>query len=329
MESGLSVREQTLVGAIMAMASGAADGPVKLWSFVAMFMWLGGFHINLIVVALCIYHLPSPWAITVLAIWLTLLFIPAAYETPLGSIVARFIVKYATNYFPIEVIFEDKNAFDPNKSYVIAAEPHSVLPIGIVVLTPQSGVLPVSNLRALATSAVFWAPLVRHIWTWLGVAPVSRKSFTQFLQKGISCIVVPGGVQECLYMESGREVVFLKQRYGFIRVAMEAGSPLVPTFCFGQSNAYKWWKPTGKWYNQLSRALGFTPLVFWGRFGGPVPFRKPMHYVVGKPIPVTKNTNPTHEEVAAVHGQFIEAFEALFENHKKDLGFGNITLEIH
>lgn len=37
---------------------------------------------------------------------------------------------------------------------MFAAEPHSLLPIGIIVLTPQSGVLPISNLRSLATSAV-------------------------------------------------------------------------------------------------------------------------------------------------------------------------------
>lgn len=36
------------------------------------------------------------------------------------------------------------------------------------------------------------------------------------------------------YIFGNFQVVFLKNRYGFVRVAMEAGSPLVPTFCFGQ-----------------------------------------------------------------------------------------------
>lgn len=36
----------------------------------------------------------------------------------------RFIVKNATDYFPIKVIFEDENAFDPNQSYGEWGFPH-------------------------------------------------------------------------------------------------------------------------------------------------------------------------------------------------------------
>jgi hypothetical protein len=39
-------------------------GNVKLWSLVAMFMWLGGFHVNLLVGVICISQLPSIWAFT-------------------------------------------------------------------------------------------------------------------------------------------------------------------------------------------------------------------------------------------------------------------------
>jgi 1-acyl-sn-glycerol-3-phosphate acyltransferase len=310
------------------MAEARGDVKMKLLSFVALFMMLGGFYVNFLVSVICISQLPSLWAITVLAVWLTFAFLPAEYESPLGSRVARFIIKYTINYFPMKVVIEDESAFDPNQAYVIAAEPHSVLPLGVLLFTPQCGIFPVPKVRGLASKAIFWSPGVRHIWTWLGSAPVTRESFTELLKKGITCVVVPGGVQECLHMKKGREVVFLKNRYGFIKVAMETGSPLVPTFCFGQSNAYKWWRPTGKWYTHLSRTIGFTPLVYWGKFGLSVPFPEPMYCVVGKPIAVTKNTNPSREEVAVVHGQFIEAFEALFEKHKGDLGFEGTSLEI-
>ena len=38
------------------------------------------------------------------------------------------------------------------------------------------------------------------------MAPVSRKYLTGLLDRGWSAIIIPGGVQECLYMERGREV---------------------------------------------------------------------------------------------------------------------------
>ena len=38
--------------------------------------------------------------------------------------------------------------------------------------------------RILASSAAFWAPVMRHMWWWLGIRPVSRKCFATLLGKG-------------------------------------------------------------------------------------------------------------------------------------------------
>mmetsp|Transcript_49663 Transcript_49663/g.94906 ORF Transcript_49663/g.94906 Transcript_49663/m.94906 type:complete len:317 (-) Transcript_49663:312-1262(-) len=309
---------------------------LKLMDNIAIGLWMGGIHFNVLALVVELFYLPHPGAVAALLMHLALTVFPVVEEEPpaWGKRLAAWIVCAAQRSFPATVQFEDEAAFSPTRPYLIGLEPHSVLPLSLIHFGEGSGLLPghlgqEGRKMAFASSIVFYVPLVRHLWSWLGLRPASRECMAKFLKEGRVCILVPGGVQECLHMEQEAETLFLRKRVGFVKLAMRHGAPIVPAFAFGQSNTFGWCRPCPSLVpaglvSSVSRLLGFCPIVFWGRWGGPLPFLKPIHVVVGRPIEVPHVSEPTLEQAEVYLKKYITAMEELFETHK-----GSVPNAIH
>lgn len=196
---------------------------------------------------------------------------------------------------------------------------------------------------ALLTGAAFHIPFMKQVFTWIGGKSVDKQTFKSRLANGQSLAFCPGGVQEVIFMDSSRStsnnskkpeelVLFLQKRKGFVKLALEYGSPIVPCFHFHLDGSYGYILPRGKIVTMLARNIGFVPLFFWGRFGIPFgpPFPRKITVVFGKPIEVPKldANDITSDVVDKYHSIFVKELIELFERHKKKEGLGDRTLKI-
>ena len=58
-------------------------------------------------------------------------------------------------------------------------------------------------------------------------------------------VLIPGGASEASYCGDHKEIkLVLKRRRGFIKMALENGVDLVPSFSFGETDIYQQFKGT-------------------------------------------------------------------------------------
>ncbi|NXQ93919.1 MOGT2 acyltransferase, partial [Sagittarius serpentarius] len=240
--------------------------------------------------------------------------------------------RYMRDYFPVTLV---KTAeLDPRQNYLMGFHPHGVLAAGAFLnfCTEASGfstLFPGITPHLMMLSLWFRVPFFRDYLMSGGLVSSDKESASYVLQKpegGNMLAIIVGGAQEALDARPGSCTLLLKNRKGFVRLAIEHGTPLVPIFSFGENDLFEQVRnPKGSWLRQLQHRLqqimGISLPLFHARgifqySFGLVPYRRPICTVVGKPIPVPRKHRPSEEEVDQVHQKYLNELCKLFEEHK-------------
>lgn len=150
--------------------------------------------------------------------------------------------------------------------------------------------------------------------------------------------LVVGGVREAQVFQPNSYRCVISKRRGFVRIALENGSSLVPVISFGENDVYRaincksWSAPIRDF---IEKHVNRNLLLLSGRgifqySFGLLPVRHPVTTVIGAPIHLTKTPNPSDEEIERIFDLFCTRLKELFEMHKSKYveNYEHVHLEI-
>ncbi|EDW89230.1 diacylglycerol O-acyltransferase 2 [Drosophila yakuba] len=260
-----------------------------------------------------------------------------------GWLFYRGIRRYR-DYFPVELV---KTAeLPPNKNYIIASFPHGILGTGTCInmsldIGNWLSQFPHVRPKIATLDHHFKTPFLRDILRWWGMVSVSKESLAYLLSKSNdpkhkdnrdgftsnAVAVLVGGAKEAMDSHPGQYILTLKDRKGFVKMAIRTGSSIVPSLSFGEVDIFDQVSnppdsSLRRFQNVVKKFTGISPLLPKGRgiFNynyGILPHRRRIVQVVGSPIDVTKCDTPDPEYVDKIHGQVIRALEKMFDEYKE------------
>nr|XP_021393402.1 diacylglycerol O-acyltransferase 2 isoform X1 [Lonchura striata domestica] len=245
--------------------------------------------------------------------------------------------KHFRDYFPVKLV--KTHDLSPSHNYIIGSHPHGILCVGAFCnfITGSTGFEELfPGIRSFLTTLAgnFRLPVFREYLMSGGLFPVTRRAIGYLLsQKGTgnAVAIVIGGAAESLSCRPGVTTLILKNRKGFVRMALRHGAFLVPSFSFGENDLFRQVVfEEGSWMRSIQRRfqkmMGFAPCLFYGRgltscrSRGFLPYARPITTVVGEPVAVPKVENPSWELVDRYHELYINALLKLFNENKTKYG---------
>eukprot|EP00727_Mastigamoeba_balamuthi_P008394 m51a1_g4177 putative monoacylglycerol oacyltransferase (336) ;mRNA; r:347675-348749 len=225
---------------------------------------------------------------------------------------------------------------DPGRRYLFALHPHGVLALDRILLWASRAemwdkVFPGIDTRDLVASALLALPGLRELCLYSGCVNASRKVASRILaETKLSLLLYPGGEREQLETQHGRHRVYVSGRRGFLRLALQNGTPVVPCYIFGVVDEFATTSFAHGLRAWVQKRFAVALPLFWGTALLPwVPRQVPVTAVFGEAIEVGPPVaEPTDEQIAQLQKRYIEALTSVFDRCKAELATEDATLEV-
>ncbi|KAI0489820.1 diacylglycerol acyltransferase-domain-containing protein [Xylaria cf. heliscus] len=250
-----------------------------------------------------------------------------------------YIWHFFADYYPARL--HKTHDLPPTRKYIFGYHPHGIISHGAwaAFATEALGFskkFPGITNSLLTLDSNFRIPFYREYILSMGVRSVSKESIVNILNKGgpngegmgRGVTVVVGGARESLEAQPGRMRLVLKERKGFIKLAVRCGADLVPVLAFGENELYDQLQPQEHPFMHkiqmfVLKVWKFTLPFLHGRgiFNydvGLMPYRRPLNVVVGAPIKVRQSASVDLEEINRLHGLYVAELQKLWDRYKDE-----------
>ncbi|KAI1306939.1 diacylglycerol acyltransferase-domain-containing protein [Xylaria venustula] len=250
-----------------------------------------------------------------------------------------YIWHFFADYYPARL--HKTHELPETRKYIFGYHPHGIISHGAwaAFATDALGFsekFPGIINSLLTLDSNFRIPFYREYILAMGVRSVSKESIVNILNKGgpnnegmgRGVTVVVGGARESLEAQPGMLRLILRERKGFIKLAVRCGADLVPVLAFGENNLYDQLQPQEHPFVHriqmfILKVWKFTLPFLHGRgiFNydvGLMPYRRPLNIVVGAPIKVRQSSSVNPEEVNRLHGLYVTELEKLWDRYKDE-----------
>jgi hypothetical protein len=233
-------------------------------------------------------------------------------------------------YFNNQKIIFEQHIEEKGERKMFCIMPHGILTMGYTTLI-SSKEMDCFNIKWLVTDIITKLPFIGDILGWSNMFSINKCNMLNLMSKGKNIALIPGGFEEATRFEHGTYSVYINQRKGFIKYALQHGYEIYPIFVFGEEKSYytlftSFLKILGKYLNKYHIPTTF----FYGKYFTPMPNNDlDLNMVIGRKLKLPTIRSPSIYDINVYHNYYRREVINLFNRNVKKYGDSNKKLIVY